>query len=278
MPITSQNLRRWIEQSDIDYITHYIKAWIPFNAWYNSEYANLNTDREKINRIKNVGNPIRNKINNLMEGDDQESQEFKSYLASLHNELVRTTINSNGQRIWFHTAMQTVNPQNQISENYNRLKYFLRVDQQNRTVSNVQINLNKLNDNSRVFQYNHTEYDLNHLLQNQGYTRLSQRRQEQIRFYYQQLQPVLIENLIEGAPVVGNVAVQQNFYDCDGHNFKRDPAENACYAHKVCTALIEVLYQLRNVLFHGEIAPTTDNQKVYKNAYFCLKYLLEALR
>ncbi|WP_408027224.1 hypothetical protein [Tenacibaculum litoreum] len=29
---STENIRMWIEQSDIDYIGHFIKACIPFNA------------------------------------------------------------------------------------------------------------------------------------------------------------------------------------------------------------------------------------------------------
>ena len=52
MPASTENITRWIEQSEIDYFTHFIKAWIPFNAWYNLRYSNLGSDREKINSIK----------------------------------------------------------------------------------------------------------------------------------------------------------------------------------------------------------------------------------
>ncbi len=276
MPVSTENIRRWIEQSDIDYITQYIKVWIPFNAWYNANYSTLNTDREKINAIKNNGNTIRNKINTLMENDGQESLEFKSFLASLHQQLLTTDIQGNNGRIWFQDIVKEPNSNNQISENYNRIKYFVRVTHTRGSVALVQINLNRLSNNSSVFSYTHTTYDLIHLQNDRNFIQLSQRQQEQIRHYFNQLKPLLIKDVIETNP--SQEGQPQNHYPCDAHNFKRDLANPNCYSITVCKGLIEILYQLRNVLFHGELIPNEQNQKVYKNAYFCLKYLLNSLR
>lgn len=45
MPTTHENIVGWINKSDIDYTTYFIKAWIPFNAWYDLHYHNQpNTD------------------------------------------------------------------------------------------------------------------------------------------------------------------------------------------------------------------------------------------
>ena len=46
----------------------------------------------------------------------------------------------------------------------------------------------------------------------------------------------------------------------------------------VCTqGLIEVLYNLRNALFHGEINPNGDANKVYGAAYHILRSVIECL-
>lgn len=181
MPISTENIRRWIEQSDIDYISHYIKAWIPFNAWYNANYPTLNSDREKINSIKNNGNTIRNKINTLMENDGQESLEFKSFLASLHQELLNTHVDGRDGRIWFQDILKEPNPTNQVTENYRQQKYFLRVTHTRGNVSNVQININRVSNNASVFSYAHTDYDLNHLMNGGGFGNLSGTQQGQLR-------------------------------------------------------------------------------------------------
>lgn len=276
MPVNTENIRRWIEQSNIDYISHYIKVWIPFNAWYNANYKTFNTDREKITQIKNSPNIIRNKINTLMENNGQESLEFKSFLASLHHELLDNDIQGKDGRIWFQDILKETNPENQISETFNRNKYFLKVEHVRGKVSNVQINLNRVSDNTSVYNYAHNEYNLSHLQSNVRFNRLSSTQQNQTKYYFKQLKPLLTIDVIESNPSLQGQT--HNSYKCDSYNFKRDLGYTNCYSIIVCKGLIEILYQLRNVVFHGELIPCEQNQKVYKNAFFCLKYLLSSLR
>ncbi len=276
MPVSTENIRRWIEQSDIDYITQYIKAWIPFNAWYNAEYSALNSDREKINAIKNNGNSIRNKINTLLEQNGQESLEFKSVLAALHSELQDKQIDCSIGRIWFNDIVRSRNPENLIdNEELRTIQYYLSRTDAGRLgeVTRMQIFLKDRNNNT-FFNYDHTEYDLLHLEGFQAYQGLSGAQRENVRLYFTRLKPIIITNAIETnlerAPL--------NFYKCDSYNFKRDHTDAHCQSHIVCKGLIEILYQLRNVLFHGELIPNEQNQNVYRNAYFCLKYLLTSLK
>jgi hypothetical protein len=36
------NIDHWIRQAEPDYYVFFVKAWIPFNAWYIAELPNLN--------------------------------------------------------------------------------------------------------------------------------------------------------------------------------------------------------------------------------------------
>lgn len=68
-----------------------------------------------------------------------------------------------------------------------------------------------------------------------------------------------------------------NFYQCASHKFVRDPSKVLYEAHVTAKALICILYQLRNQLFHGELNPKADVQNVYKHAYFILKHLNQCI-
>jgi hypothetical protein len=46
---------------------------------------------------------------------------------------------------------------------------------------------------------------------------------------------------------------------------------------KIAKSIIEILYNLRNALFHGEINPSPDVQKIYKEAYNVLYPLIKVL-
>jgi hypothetical protein len=48
-------------------------------------------------------------------------------------------------------------------------------------------------------------------------------------------------------------------------------------SENVAKGLIEVLYNLRNSLFHGELIPNKEANKIYGAAYKILRELIEAL-
>ena len=277
MSVSQENINLWIQQSDIDYISHFIKAWIPFNAWYNSNFSSLNSDREKISAIKSQPNSVRNGINSLMESDSQEGQEFRSYLSALYFQLQQNQIDGRDRRIWFENALREKNPVNLIeNREIGHNKYYLK-----RTdgtylgeVTEMKVILKRRNDNQTIFHYTHTEYDLQHLQSYTDFQSLSNTRKEQIRLLFQELEPIKIDTLLENNRSESPI----NYYQCDSYTLRRDAANTSCYAIYVVKALIEILYQLRNVLFHGELVPNNGAQKVYKEAYFVLKMILEKIR
>lgn len=274
--VSQENINRWIEQSDIDYIGHYIKAWIPFNAWYNNNFRTLNSDREKINEIKKNPNTVRNAINSLMEGDSALSMEFKSHLASLISHTGELNIQGRDGLINFENIIKVKNAINQKKEDFGVNKYFVRRTDSSTLgqVTQVRINVNRKSNNSRVFNYSHTEYDLEHLQNFPSYQSLSSQVKTQIRMYYQELIPFSTESIIENS--LSETPI--NYYKCDNFNLRRDVTNTSCYAHLIIKALIEILYQLRNVVFHGELVPNRDAQKVYAPAFHVLKIILEKLK
>ncbi|MBY8963864.1 hypothetical protein KJK34_13975 [Flavobacterium sp. D11R37] len=277
MPTSTENIRRWIEQSDIDYITNFIKAWIPFNAWYNASYPTLDSDRKKINKIKKDSNPVRNAINSYMESDSQEGLEFRSYLSSLHFNLQNSHLENSEGVISFNSIIKEKNPKNLIdNEIIGHNKYYLRrVDAGPLgEISEIQIFLKRKNDNTTIFSYRHDTYDLNHLQAQQAYIALSYPRKEQLRLYFKQLEPIIVTDLVQYTLIES----PKNYYKCDSYNFIRDINNTNCYAIFVCKGLIETLYQLRNILFHGELIPNVATQKVYKEAYALLKLILDKIR
>jgi len=277
MSVNQENIVRWIQQSDIDYIGHFIKAWIPFNAWYNSSFPTLHTDRDKISAIKSQPNSVRNGINSLMESSSQEGQEFRSYLSALYYQLQQNQIDGRDGRIWFENALKERNPVNKIDNiEYRRDKYYLeRTDGKHLgEIIEMKVIVKRKSDNHPILNYSHTEYDLQHLQAHPDYQRLSDTKKEQVRLLFQELIPVKIDTLIE----INKRDTPRNYYECDSYTLKRDATNTDCPSIYIVKALIEVLYQLRNVLFHGELVPNNGAQKVYKEAYSILKMILEKIR
>ena len=62
-------------------------------------------------------------------------------------------------------------------------------------------------------------------------------------------------------------------------DYDSDPLEVGRYnfinnTNLIARAIIEILYQLRNALFHGDITPDLESQRVYQPAYLILKSLI----
>ena len=53
MSLYTENEEKWKQLIDIDYFTHFVKAWVAFNAWYKNNFTDVHTDRGAINKIKN---------------------------------------------------------------------------------------------------------------------------------------------------------------------------------------------------------------------------------
>lgn len=277
---STENLRRWIEHSNIDYVTYFIKAWIPFNAWYTSHFPALDGERAKINATKNNANPVRNGINAYLENDGQDGESFRSYLSALHFALQNHILNNETGVISFHEIIKEKNPKNLIdNETINSIQYYIKRDDANRLgdVNQVQIFL-KDRYKKTFFSYTHTAYDFEHVklsaTSNANFSILSNKQQENLRIFYQELEPIIITNLIQSTPQES----PKNYYKCDSYNFKRDTVDAYCRGSFVCKALIETLYQLRNILFHGELNPLDGIQPIYNNAYFLLKMILEKVK
>ena len=119
--ITNTAIEKWIKMSDPDYYTMFIKAWIPYNAWYMHNFydedARRTTDRSIIEYIKNESNLFKNKISALLQGNGDESIEFKHLLSRLHYGLENHPIPDFENRISFSSICLHKNTKNQETIN-----------------------------------------------------------------------------------------------------------------------------------------------------------------
>lgn len=106
------NIDHWIRQSEPDYYLYFLKAWIPFNAWYVAELPHLkNRDAEIIKELQNNTNSKPKKIiENFLSNDNYQDQNFRAHLAELHYYLERTPITHNGRRLSFKNLTLATNP------------------------------------------------------------------------------------------------------------------------------------------------------------------------
>ena len=61
MPNLIDNLKQWRDSARIDWLSQFIKAWIPFNAGMTDTYGDL-SDRELLDHVKGVSNVVYNRL------------------------------------------------------------------------------------------------------------------------------------------------------------------------------------------------------------------------
>ena len=242
------NEQQWKMLIEVDWLGQYIKAWIAFNAWYRNSFPSLNHDREIIDAIKNDDGNICSKIVDLLIGEGSNQESFRSNVADLHRSLSDKAITSNSKRISFE-AVEDYQHAKPIDEKKNKVSYKIEIDVPNKkriatiaTSNGVEILCETIGRGA--------------ILDTQQLTGLSDAQKRTLDGFLKASTP--IHNLLD--------------FDSDplgigDFNFTNDPT-------LVARAIIEILYQSRNVLFHGEITPDSETQEVYQPAYLILKSII----
>lgn len=258
-----ENVEKWKTLTDIDYFTYFIKAWISFNAWYKSSFTNINKDREAINKIKNESNTLRSKALGLISADNEQSDVFKAHLASLHKSLLDLEVCNDGKRLSFYCFIDGVDRNNLIQNNtVSKIDYYLKVEINGAKVVNIKATVKNSNKKT-ILNYSHTEYDEFHLSNFKDFQNLSKSQKNQLLSLFKQANPLKEESVV----------AEPSSSDCiqiGSYSFIND-------REKIFKCLIEIIYGLRNALFHGEIVPNKEHRKVYQHAYHILKVLLDSL-
>lgn len=246
----TENEEKWKSLSDIDWFTQFIRVWITFNAWYRNSYTNLSSDREIINEIKTNSNRARDHAENHIRRNDIDGLKFKQHVADLYKLLEERTIRNKGKRIQLvgeNSITQEIFPRRSITYKAIRLP-------RNEYVCNV------INSAGEVFvTITQTEYDETDLINHEDYRiKLSPEQQRNLLACYKTICPEL--SLLSSDPM--------NNMDIGGYRFINNPLI-------IAQAVIETIYKLRCVLFHGEIIPDKETSRIYEPAYHILKMLVD---
>ncbi len=261
----------WIALANIDYFGAFIKAYIPFNAWMNFYYPSLQKDREKINAVKSTPNTFRNKICALLDLDSQEGSHFRNLIGDLHDMLEKHYIHNQDKRITFTNITLGRNPDKQKSEDYNSHHFFVKVSD-NQVQSIVQSNTTK----EKKIDVVQTEYNVEELKKIDDYIKLSNSNKIKLLELYQKVNPYIEQNFIisgyelNEANKKNKIELEMQHYQCGDYKFIKEPV-------LLAQGLIEILYNLRCSLFHGEIMPNKEANQVYGAAYRILYTLIQSL-
>ncbi|KPJ65381.1 MAG: hypothetical protein AMJ43_10885 [Coxiella sp. DG_40] len=266
MPIfNAENAHIWKELSDIDYFTQFIKAWLAFNAWLRNAYPHIIKDRDSIEYIKENSNQVRNKILSLLNNSGNSGQNFRGLIADLHTQLEQTYLETerNGQncRITF-TDMKTFNFASEDSFSHARAEYSLKRLTSGNNKGSIEIKVLKQGAQSVIFEFTQNEYNLEELKAHPPFQRLPVTRKEKIITSYHGIIPFKTISWLADSG--------EDHIEIGAYKFKND-------VNGLVAAIIENIYQMRCLLFHGELVPKKDYNLVYEPAYRIVKVFLEAV-
>ena len=255
----TENAEKWKVLADIDYVTQFVKAWIAFNAWYKNYYPGLDTDKKAIDEIKTNHNKFKDTLQNLLEGVDNDSNLIKNEISNLHHQLSRYQVRNKDQRISFENIIIERNPTNQEILTKNTMRYEATINPNN--FKDIELKITDQNGNYKIQFQPSDGYNLDELLNDTDYNNLSHTQKDYLKYCYEEINPDKPINLIfhEG-----------DFIEFGSYKFIND-------TDKICKGVITALYLLRNSLFHGQIIPDKEANKVYGPAYHILHKLVEAL-
>jgi hypothetical protein len=255
-----ENIRRWVAECEVDYFSYFIKAWIPFNAWFRNHYDEEKGERDIINLIKSDGNVVRSRIIRLLNEADAEAEAFKEHLAQLHLRLERHTLTNRGRRVTFTDCYIGMNSRNQVSEVYSRVTYTLERSTPRCPNNQVLCEVNGLGG-KRLFYKLQPKYNLSDLQTDPSFTALTQPQRSRIEGYYKSINPRLELDLSDTSNGYMNIGAIQ-FCNNTDHIF---------------AGMVENIYSLRCLLFHGEVVPTSEINSVYESAYYILKRFIKSV-
>ena len=273
----SLHLQNWIRWSSPDYYTMFVKSWIPFNAWsmdsFYDESIPRKTDRHIIDFIKENPNKFRNKIINLLGHNGVEADLFFSHLEGLDRELESHTLENRGERVSFSNIRLSSNPISVKNIEYGVYKY--KCERITGQTPSWKCQIMKKSDSSTICQFSLPRWNLNDFNNNSDFLALTSETQKyQLERCFKCIDPRPVAKVV--LPVISKkgkeIAPPKCIVICESR--KRFFTDDKVLISK---ALIEILYSLRCMMFHGSLDPTEANQGVYEHALYIMNILIKEL-
>lgn len=219
---------------EIDYYAYFSKAYFAFNA-YIKKNSDLSNDRERINEIRDHKQNIQVKFNSLL----SDNREFLINIVELNNLLNSLEIKNKEEIVTFQKIrIKTLENDKIILDDTN---YFIKL------LKNYKIAFSEKTEKNK-FTCNRNELD-NYL---KNYI-LDKNKIKEIVKKVEEFDEIDVSGIIK--------SLEENLHS------KGSDIDDLVYK-----AFIEVIYLMRNALFHSEISPLNEEtKKAYEKAYWLLR-------
>lgn len=244
-----QNFQHFKEFVEIDYFTYFTKCYFAFNAYIKAKFQG--NDREKIDSLKE-NTTIQSRFKELLDKDT-----FCSNLKDFKQKLYETQIKNENVIISFERVRIQSFKEKQILNNeqpikYHNTTYILKI----LPGKDERVSFQCKNKNGEEIAKEECKYSK--LTECLNKTKLSKFQRDKINSCFDEE----IKNYNKDLTNEINNIEQ-----------KKDTDYELIYK-----GFIEIIYQLRNALFHSEIDPKQENiLKVYKLAYLLFKDFISNL-
>ena len=263
MPTLKDNLKQWRDSARIDWFSQFIKAWIPFNAWMTDTYGDL-SDRDLLDQVKRGSNVVYNRIVPILTWSQaqakgaqpgwqdlsQEAEEFRLCIDQLNRLLQSCVVEGRKGRVSFETV--DIGHNAHADEQMKKLKrnFCARRDHPSKGQVLLEMSATKTRAGFNLIQPTHDRRALEDEPLFQG-----------LKVEYRTIF-LSMHDSIAPRKVISVLAPHdsQNVLRLGGTNFIQDP-------EKLFSALVDVIYNLRNALFHGSITPNEQHNEIYEPAY-----------
>ena len=252
MSTLKETITHWRDKAEVDWFSQFIKAWIPFNAWLTHTYGDLK-DSELLDRVKAPGNSVYNGIVPRLDPErtrGQDDLEFRLQMAELHRLLEATEIKGRRGRISFTRVDIGANPHKDEQQKAWKRDFRVRRDHPSKDSVTLEITATKSTDPFCLTVAAHDWMLIEHV---PAFVALELTHKSRLRVMFDSVSPRKIQNVLQSPGTVGA--------------YKFGTTEFVSDAAKLFSALIDVLYGLRNALFHGSITPTEEMNEIYGQAY-----------
>ena len=264
MPNTFLDARdRWLDLSEIDYLGQFVRAWLALNAWYRSAYAETQ-DRVIIDKIKAEANPIRSKIVPMLSNAANDGAELRATIGALHERLENYHIEvgkgADKKPITFRDVYLRPRAVTAQVESYSSWQYEVRPGVQSGSI------VCTVTDRRQMVKLSvsHQKFDLPTLEQDPQFVALSQNQQGMLRGLYGNMSPRLVADI---------TSRRENGWK----TFDIGAVQFECPPDDLYAAIVEVVYQMRCTLFHGELVPTKEATACYEPAYKIVRRMLTSI-
>jgi hypothetical protein len=257
-----ENREAWLRMSDIDYVGQFVKAWLAFNAWYRSAYSETQ-DRKIIDEFKWQSNPVLNTLRPKLEAQSDEAAQFRAEIGLLHQRLENFELLSGKtkKRITLRNVyLREVAP---CIRNEDRYGILFNVE----LLANKQVavNVTRKKGGAPLLTIPAARHDLNALPATSGFQDLSVTQQNVLRRLYIEASPSWVCDITLYDEGLGSPPLQ-----CGAYEFR-------CGRDILFSAVVEVLYEMRCILFHGELVPSKEAVACYEPAFRLVRRFLDCV-